>query len=87
MELKIIKKDDEVIVGFNKTFLTINIADKEKNEEWKTSRINEFLIDLSANVEAEDKINVSSNDEETNEVYKHIVELFKIFAEEFNRGH
>lgn len=86
MELKIIKKEDEVIVGFNKTFLTINIVDKEKNEEWKTSRINEFLIDLSANVESDDEIIVSFDNEETNEVYKHIVDLFNIFAEEFNRG-
>ena len=86
MELKINNKNDqEVIVSFAREKLSINIGEDafENNTNWNTTSINKFLILLASSLDKEDVIEVKA-DESENTSYKHIVELFTAFAEEYN---
>lgn len=84
MELKIKLIENNVVIGFNKRVLQVNIENSSENTDWNTKGINNFLIDLSSATDLEEKITISA-DESDNPIFQHIVSLFQDFANEYNK--
>ena len=80
------KDNQENEVFFGKEKLKINIGDDafERNDEWNTIKINDFLINLASAMEPEEKIELSISGDEKHKIFEHIISLFKAFAEEYN---
>lgn len=90
MELNIKNKDNqEVIVTAGKEKIIINIGDDalENNINWNTKSINEFLVNIAAQLNLEDKLEIKvENSEEENKIFNHIVSLFNAFVEKYNEN-
>ena len=80
MILKINKKETKILVNFADVSLDIS----KESEDWNDKGINNFLIQLSSKTPENDDIIVEYDQEEKDSVYKHIVHLFKTFANTYN---
>lgn len=82
MELTIKKNEggDIIVVSFGKTSLEI----WEGSPKWNTDGINEFLINLASQTPNNENITISFDKDEESKIYKHIVDLFREFTNEFN---
>lgn len=58
-----------------------------ESENWNSEGINKFLIKLATSTADENQIELDFDEQEyeKNKVYNHIVELFKEFANEYNK--
>ena len=76
------KKIPEIIVGFAKEVLTIS----ENSNEWSNEGINKFLISLASKTPDGEKITIEYDEENEDPTFKHIVQLFKEFTEQYNES-
>lgn len=79
----IIKKvgEKQVSVKFSDNELKIN----EQSSDWNIEGINKFLINLASKTPDGERIKIIFDDNEQDEIYKHILFLFKSFCDEYNR--
>lgn len=85
LTIKLNKEINLVKIGFAKESLDVYLSevDSVNNTSWNTQGINTFLIKLSAATPNGEKIEVEV-DEEENQVYQHIVDIFKAFTNVYN---
>lgn len=75
------EQDKEYLVGFAKDVLRIS----ENSEDWSNDGINAFLINLASKTPEGDSITLEYDQENEDPVYKHLIMLFKEFADEYNK--
>lgn len=82
MILNIKKIEDKItLIKFANEELEIS----EKSEDWNTEGINKFLIKLASKTPNGEKIEIVYDKEENDLIYKHTINLFKEFVNEYNK--
>ena len=82
MILKIKKQEDKIFVSFANESIMVS----KDSTEWNDKGINNFLIQLASKTPDEDKIELEFDNKNNEEVYKHIVFLFKTFINTYNES-
>lgn len=75
------KSDEQIIISFGKK----QIICSKQTDEWNSEKINAFLIDLASATPDDEKIEIEYDENNKADNYRHIVELFSSFVEEFNK--
>ncbi len=74
------EEKNEILVSFGKEVLEVS----ETSQDWNNQGINNFLIKLASATPDKETMVIDYNKDDENAVYKHIVQLFKSFTEEYN---
>ncbi len=70
----------EILVSFGKEVLEVS----ETSQDWNNQGINNFLIKLASATPDKETIVLDYNKEDKDTVYKHVVQLFESFINEYN---
>lgn len=83
LEIKKIEENKYIVKYGRDNELDISI----ESENWNSEGINKFLIKLATTTVDENRIELDFDEQEyeKNKVYNHIVELFREFANEYNK--
>lgn len=83
LEIKKIEENKYIVKYGRDNELDISI----ESENWNSEGINKFLIKLATTTVDENRIELNFDEQEyeKNKVYNHIVELFREFANEYNK--
>ncbi|TCG11571.1 hypothetical protein [Mycoplasma todarodis] len=74
------EEKNEILVSFGKEVLEVS----ETSQDWNNQGINNFLIKLASATPDKETMVIDYDEEDENAVYKHIVQLFKSFTDEYN---